>query len=142
MKNTIQNTVQIPVADNPQHVDNLVSISLLETQGFEGSDASLSESLFEYGLAWREVDNEYLFIHRHPNCVGCFDRSTFKKDLDVQKEFNWIKWGEITSYLGVDDLEEWLTFPLPHKISDLVSYHGYENIFGTSYWEGFKISEE
>jgi hypothetical protein len=32
--------------------------------------------------------------------------------------------------------------PLPMRIYDLVSYHGTENVFGSSYWEGFAIDLE
>jgi hypothetical protein len=37
--------------------------------------------------------------------------------------------------------EDWDALPLPQKIYDLVSYYGFENIFGSSYWEGFQIEE-
>jgi hypothetical protein len=28
---------------------------------------------------------------------------------------------------------------LPFKVSDLMNYYGVEEIFGTSYWEGFIV---
>ncbi len=138
---TSETTTTIPVPGNPCHVDNLKTIALLDAQGFEGPDASLTESLFEYGLAWRELsDNEILFVHRNSSMQGRFERTTFKADLDVQKEFNWVSWDSVMSCIGVN-LAEWLTFPLPYKIQDLVSYYGEMEIFGESYWEGFAIAD-
>lgn len=132
-------SIVIPVPDNPQHTNNLKSIQLLEAQGFKGPDASLEESLFEYGLAWRVMEKETLFIYR----IGenRFDRTVFSNDLDVIKEFNWVSWTEIANHVGTP-LPEWINFPLDSKIYDLFMYHGWENIFGSSYWEGFKIETE
>jgi hypothetical protein len=38
-------------------------------------------------------------------------------------------------------MEEFRSQELPRKIGDLVIYHGEECIFGSSYWEGFAVSE-
>lgn len=134
--------MSIPVPDNPHHVENMESISLLEEQGYQGPDVSLAISLFEYGLAWKDLGEETQFIHRNPNHQRWFDRIAFPNDLDVRKEFDWADWEDgLMSFLG-GSLEEWLEFPLPRKIQDLVSYYGEENIFGTSYWEGFQIKDK
>ncbi len=131
----------IPFPANPAHVENLKSIELLKLQSFEGIDASLNESLFEYGLAWKKLDNgEFLFIYKNPNNPGHFDRCTMDKKTDLKKEFNWVCWADIANYLGCP-LENWLNCSFGQKISDLMNYYGAENIFGTSYWEGFKVEE-
>jgi hypothetical protein len=115
---------------------------LLKEQGFQGMDASLKESLFEYGLAWRELpDGEFLFVHRHTSMPKRFDRTTLNVKNDLKKEFDWINWADVASFTGTP-FENWLDLSFPHKISDLINYYGVENVFGTTYWEGFKIKED
>lgn len=130
----------IPHPDNPQHANNLRTTQLLEAQGFEGSI-----SVLEYGAAWRTLpDGQLLFIYaiRHDDKEGYthFDRATLAPDYDVFKEHNWVDWDEFFNGLGIER-EEWSQCPLSQKMYDLLSYYGYENIFGTSYWEGFRIFE-
>src|SRR5262245_9033085 len=87
------NAPVIPHPGNPEHVANLASISLLEAQGFEGSDCDLATSLFEYGMAWRDLDNgELLVIYRHPRLDGRFDRCAMLSGIDCKREWNWVKW--------------------------------------------------
>ncbi len=136
----MKRNLTVPHPENPNHVENLKTIELLEAQGFEGLDASLSESIFEYGMAWRTIENEIIFVHRNPNCPGRFDRSSYQITTDVQKEWNWVKWDALMGYLGCN-LTDWLQTPLPHKIFDLVNYYGEMEIFGESGWEGFSIEE-
>ena len=78
--------------EGPQHVNRLNTLSKLETEGFEGIDATLSISLFEYGLIWRELaeTNEILFVHKTSHGRN-WDRTTFNKNLDVHKEFDWFQ---------------------------------------------------
>lgn len=134
-------TTTIPVPDNPQHVDNLKSISLLKSQGWDGPDADLATSLFEYGMAWREIGDETLFIYQHPSIPNRFDRCSLDSKLDVQREYDWVRWTEFMSYVDMP-LHQWLALPITMKIFDLVGYYGTDEIFGSSYWEGFSISEE
>lgn len=131
----------IPIPDNPQHVKNLESIALLKAQGFRGPDASLAESLFEYGLAWRDLGDEILFIYRHPSIPNRFDRCTMDKTTDVKKEYDWANWDGLFSFIGQTE-SEWSDYPLTLKIYDLFGYYGSEEIFGSSYWEGFAITDE
>jgi len=130
--------IELPVKDNPQHVKNLETIGLLEQQGFEGIDASLEISLFEYGIAWRKLESETLFIYSIGK--GSFDRVTVENSVDVEKEWSFADFKALMSSLGMA-VEEWRKMPLAQKVSDLVSYYGFENIFGASYWEGFEIHE-
>jgi len=115
----------------------------------EGMDADLETSLKEYGLAWIETDDEFLFYYGidygplndeyDDGMEGYikFDFCSLSKDWDFKNEFNWVDWKGIESYIGMnfDDL----TFT--QKISDLLSYYGYENIFGSTYWEGLTYFE-
>jgi len=131
----MSNTITIPHPGHPEHIENLASIRLLEAQGFEGTDASLEESLFEYGLIWRHIPEtkEFLFVYPHHAIDGrTFDRCTFDEDTDVEKEFDYLL------PLGEPDWDE---LTLPEKIAALIYWHGHENVFGASYWEGFPIAD-
>ena len=114
-----QLSISIPHPENPCHVDNLTSVSLLEAQGFTGSDADLATSLFEYGLACRNLpDGQTLFVHRHSSRDDRFERSTFDTDTDCKLEFGWVNWQDIYRFTGLTETE-WQDMPLPAKLSDL-----------------------
>ena len=119
------------------------TITKLEEKGYIGTDACLATSLFEYGLAWKEDEKQIEFIYGigMEDCdYNRFDRCSFDLDLDVRKEFDWADFDEVESFIGSTS-QEFDRLPLPQKIYDLVSYYGFENIFGSSYWEGFEIQE-
>jgi len=124
----------------------LNTISKLEQHGYSGIDACLATSLFEYGMAWKENDKQIEFIY----AIGGdydkveynkFDRITFNTDLDVRKEFDWADFEEVESFTGLTS-NQFDALPLPHKINDLIGYYGFENVCGSSYWEGFQIEED
>lgn len=130
--------------EGPAHVNRLNSITKLKAEGFEGPDVSLCESIFEYGIAWKVIAGEdgpeVLFIHRASHGKA-FDRTTFAADTNVMKEFDWIKpedWKSLCEPMGT---VAWLALPLWVKINDLVNHYGSEEIFGTTYWEGFQITD-
>ena len=124
----------------PLHQDNLDCLSKLEAQGWQGTDASLATSLFEYGFAWRWIDptmnpdgDELLTIHKVPGQRGGFDRNGFSKYLDLRKEWGWAFTEENEkSFLDTMGMtrEEFDEQELPRRICDLFQYHGSENIFG------------
>lgn len=140
--------MRIPNPANPAHTDNLASIALLEAQDWQGTDADLATSLFEYGFAWRnlpEIDedgDDILIIYgiRGNGDYTRFDRCGMKTSTDPFKEWDWVDWDSFFSTLGTTR-EEWSEMPFEQKVYDLFNHHGYENIFGASYWEGFKIKE-
>ena len=112
----------------------------------EGGDADIETSLVEYGLAWIIGEGETLFYYgigledTGEPLYNKFDFCTINNDIDVVQEYDWANFADILSFVGMD-MDNWLTMPLTQKISDLLSYYGYENIFGSSYWEGLKYSE-
>lgn len=125
------------------NITEIDTITKLEQNGYIGTDACLATSLFEYGLAWKENENQIEFIYG----IGLegtehnrFDRCTFNLDLDIKEEFDWADFDEVASFTGMTSTE-WDNLPLPFKINDLVRYCGFENVFGSSYWEGFEIQE-
>tara|TARA_B100001093_G_scaffold57646_1_gene48735 strand:+ start:267 stop:650 length:384 start_codon:yes stop_codon:yes gene_type:complete len=118
------------------------TITKLEKNGYIGTDVCLAISLFEFGLAWKEGDKiEFIYGIGTDACnYNRFDRCTFDLDLDIRKEFDWADFDEVESFIGSTS-QEFDALPLPQKIYDLVSYYGFENVFGSSYWEGFEIQE-
>lgn len=116
----------------------------------EGIDADIEISLKEYGLAWIEGDTEILFYYGiNGNCENeynefeytQFDFCSLDKNLDIKKEYDWIdNWDDISRFIGID-FDEWIEYPLTSQIADLLQYYGYENIFGSSYWEGLTYEQ-
>ena len=119
------------------------TITELEKLGYNGIDRGLDISLLEYGLAWKEDEKEIDFIYGI-KMNGCdysrFDRIQIDKSIDVRKEYDWADFKEIESFTG-STRKEWDKLELPQKINDLISYYGFENVCGSSYWEGFEITE-
>ena len=126
---------------------NLDRIEKLEKLGYSGCDACLATSLFEYGMAWKRENNEVLFIYGIAYGTGAecdynrFDRCVLPGDMDVFHEYSWADIDGVCETTGLT-VEEFRTMPLENQIRDLVGYYGFENIFGSSYWEGFKIAED
>jgi len=105
---------------------------------YEGIDADLETSLFEYGLIWKLTDGEYKFIYG----VGYnddgeeynrFDWATEEADIDPKEEWNFADWGDICFFVGQTETK-FFAQPLPQIVFDLILYYGYENIFGSSYY--------
>jgi hypothetical protein len=140
--------VVIPHPGMPEHVDNLATITLLEAQGFEGTDVSLSISVFEYDLVWRYLkpeecdgeEEELLVIYPHPNIPKRWDRTSMNP-ASFEKDFKWADFAKVAEFAGVP-LAEWLEYPYHVRLVDLYRMHGAENVFGSSYWEGFEIKDE
>jgi hypothetical protein len=149
----------IPHPGNPGHTDNLCTLELLEAQGFAGIDASLAISLFDYDVVWRtlppesEIDPESyspgedtLFIYKIAGDKAGekrFDRQAMDSTEDLTKTFSWIddgKWADFAQSYGMT-VVEWRAQDFPQKIFDLYHYFGREEIFGSSYWEGFAIRD-
>lgn len=136
------------IATTLMNVANINSFGKLRAANFQGPDASLEISLYEYGFAYCETGNEIVFIYgikqsNNNNEYIRFDRCTFDADLDVYKEFNWIKDWEHEVFCHSDCDQEYFdnNLNLGQKIYWIFMIYGYENVFGSSYWEGFEIGE-
>lgn len=138
-----QGRLGVPYPDNPQHVDNLRTIDMLGRQGFTGPDASLHESLFEYGFAWREIPEDLRGEHPEERWLIIFRKDTgdnpreFDRcpwaDVDFFAEFSWIpdsKWADFWQSHGTTKLE-WMERSTPERLYDLFGYFGWENVFGS-----------
>lgn len=109
---------------------------LSDLKNYFGIDASNEISLYEYGLLIN--DNDINNIHCYygiGSTDGC-NYDTFgtgnisgKEIIDLFNELN--KPG-LLSYCGCNE-SDWLNLPPVNQLHDLLSYFGYENIFGTSY---------
>ena len=132
---------------NAGHVDNLDTIDKLQENGFTGPDASLETSLFEYGLAWRDLgDGKWLFVYGiaagevdGEERYTRFERTDLRES-EFESDFDWCDFAGLAETSGID-LETWRGMPFTQRIADLHNYHGFENTFGESYWEGFAIAE-
>ena len=105
-----------------------------------GTDADIEISLKEYGLAWTKDENEITFyygIKRDDSEFIKFDWGSVSKDINLKQEYDWVDFKAVNSFTGQDTL----TLPLSQQINDLISYYGYENVFGTSYTEGMTYAE-
>ena len=112
----------------------------LKKQGYEGTDADIGISLYEYGIIWKLIkeDNEYRFYFKtngEETARKClFDWSTIGAGIDIWDEFNWIEEKDkisLLSFLGMTE-DEFNGQSLPYKINDLVKYFGIANVFGDS----------
>lgn len=106
----------------------------------EGVDNCIETSLFDYGLAWilSDCKTEYIFYYGISGDNGeykTFDSSFIAADIDIYKEYDWVNFEKIYSYTSTDK-KDFDTYSLTGQISDLLSYYGYENVFGSSYYEG------
>ena len=125
------------------NITEIDTITKLEQLGYIGTDACLAISLFEYGLAWKEDNNQIEFIYGigiEGTEYNRFDRCTFDLDLDIRKEFDWADFNEVASFCG-QTLDQFLAMDLASQIYNLQVHYGFESVFGSSYWEGFEIQE-
>ena len=109
----------------------------------EGPDVDIETSLKEYGLAWIETDTDILFyygINHNDEEYFMFDFCSLDKDIDILDDYDWVNFNDIYSFVGMSE-DEWNERPFTSKIEDLMSYYGYENVFGSSYWEGLTYQQ-
>ena len=109
----------------------------------EGPDADIEISLKDYGIAWEigETDTRFYYgIAYDGEEYITFDWADLENDLDVLKEYDWVEFEEIMSFVGME-LTEWEKTPLVYKIRDLMGYYGTENIFGSTYTDPMTYKE-
>lgn len=126
-------------------IEAIDSVSKISKLGFTGIDISIEESLFEYGMVWKECeDGELLFIHANPNQFKCVSDEELEFDTTYMNEsdisLSLLNKSKFYSFMGISK-SEWSKYPLGTRISDLSSYYGFEDVFGSSYG-GFKIKKQ
>ena len=109
----------------------------------EGPDASIEISLKEYGIAWEigETETRFYYGVKHNGAEYIhFDWANIENDVNIITEYDWANFQNVADCAGTP-LQDWEKMPLVCKIYDLVSYYGYENIFGSTYTEPMTYEE-
>jgi hypothetical protein len=123
-----------------------ITMAGLEADGYCGQDFSLEVSLRDYGLAWYTDEGEnFSFIY---GSASDFDEddgfrrfyTADRRTRDFFLDFSWADFYEVACMVG-DAMGDWLQLDYPRRVADLISYYGYENVFGTEYFEGFEIGD-
>ncbi len=106
---------------------------LYDYRGFDGSDASIAESLYVYGLIWQKRKKHYHFIIGvdvdDAGMFISFDWGNVDIDVDLQSEYNWADFDDVADCCGMSELD-WHKQTVPQKIENLIKYYGRSNIFG------------
>lgn len=102
------------------------------TTKFHGIDSNPEISLFEYGLLVsnkRDSVNGYQVIYKQRKTsfgVGWINEEDFPINED------WFGKEKFFEWTGLSE-EEWMGLSIAHKLYDMISYHGYDDIMGTDY---------
>lgn len=107
----------------------------LESQGYEGIDASLVISLFEQGLVVKELENdryEIIFAVEY-NELGQPNKFVVESvDADLTNnviEESWFDRDGFFDFVG-DNLDQWKNRRFVVQLHDLMHYYDYRNFFG------------
>ena len=114
---------------------------LNEIKDFHGPDASNEISLYEYGLLCKkrnEIDIQcWVGVEMHVWNDGYYSKfdsfHTNEKDLKEKMNEDWFDKKCFLEYVGLTE-KEFLTLNFIGQIHAMLMYHGYENIFGSSYY--------
>lgn len=110
---------------------------------YSGIDASNEISLFEYGLLCKIENNDIQCIYGVGSDNGC-NYNTFAcswiSATEVKQLLNELDKLGLLSYIGMSE-KNWLESDIITQIHDLLSYFGYENIFGC-YHNSFEIENK
>ena len=112
-------------------------------RGWCGQDASREVSLFDYGLLWRlegKAKDEWRFLYRIGETEEgtIFDWSWMDRGewIDLCTE-DWFRIADVCAFIGMGEHD--LIGSFPEGVADALSFHGYENIFGSSYGSGVLV---
>lgn len=115
----------------------------IKTTIFEGTDVDLETSMEEYGLlVSKETDKngQHACLYKHAY-NGTFDVGYLsEKEVNNFLNESWFNKEDFLSYVGMTE-SKWIDMMFVNKVSDLLSYYGYENIFGSSYGDVFSTEE-
>jgi len=113
----------------------------IESKLFEGIDKSLEISLFEYGVLVSikpDEENEYCIIYRtqvgEDSICNEFDVSHMSEKELISKTQE--EWFMLDDFLATSDTnyDDWIVgTSMAAKVSDMISYYSYQDIFGISY---------
>ena len=114
-----------------------------EKMSFEGIDASLEISLFEYGLIWGkdskcDIDGEYLFVYGvNSQFNDCNELEFYQFDYSHMTKEDYIELlDDLESdsyYQTIDSNRNQEIENYPYSVYNLISYFGVLDVFGSSY---------
>lgn len=102
---------------------------------YNGIDTSVSESLFVYGLIWRQSkDNFYHFVYGIKKDIQgyyCeFENAYFPDNTNIESDFDGLIDNEdFYSYTGTNK-QDWLKLKIGQQVFDLFNYYGHLDVFG------------
>jgi len=128
-------------------METIINFDKLKELNFYGTDSSLEISLLEYGLlarTWETKKDTYQFIYvtewKDYAEPQSFNITVLSND-EINEIFDDLNDDSgLLNCVGMNETE-WKDLNVTHKVSDLISYYGIENIFGTSYGGYLKESE-
>ena len=113
---------------------------LSDYKDYEGIDASIEVSLFEYGLIWKKNkycgQDEYYFIYdthlkdEHGNKL--FGSGYLSKQDLLSMFDDWASKSDIESFTG-QPFDTWIE-SFPSCVYDMVQYYCTDYVFGTDYY--------
>ncbi len=115
-------------------------MKLEDYENYIGTDADLATSLFEYGIIWKEFEDDIEFIYGveldrsngYESVYTDFCRIRIPKDTDPKEE-----WDSVDAAYDWDD-----PATLAETVCDLYILYGYAEIFSYSLLDSFKIIDE
>ena len=126
-----------------------MGIKEYERRGFEGGDANLETSLYEYGLIWKKfkravpkypcVKGEHLFIAVQRMDTGdgiklCMNSGWIDPArLPIEEEFDWVDWPDVLNFCD-QTMEEFKSMDFGMQVFALTNYYGPDNTIGSTGW--------
>ena len=95
-----------------------------------------------YGIAWKRRGEGWHFVYgvgmetdeEIGGIVYClFDWADVPQNTDPETRWNWARFEDVADACSMKK-EDLLNLPLTHIVECLVSYYGWENVFGSSYF--------
>jgi len=124
----------------------IIKLSDYTNKGYSGIDCNPEISLFEYGLLCKEAEDNSLHCvygigSNNGEIYDSFDSGYITGQEINELPFDLNSFESFFSYIG-SDRQEWLNDTCYiSKLHSLLSYFGYENIFGSCY-ESFEVNNE
>lgn len=114
---------------------------MITTKKFIGVDVNLETSLFECGLLVKQnpdIDGDYACVYA---IQDKFDIGYISEEsVNIFLNLSWFNKESFLLYCGLKE-DEWISLSFVNKLSDLLNYYGYENIFGSSYGDLYTDEE-
>jgi len=109
----------------------IVLVSALESLGFCGVDVDMGISLLEYGIAWLQRDDKYLFVYGVSYDERLHEYESFDTNIKLESkfdsDFSWVDREDIRSFCDKFD-----SLDYPDKVDTIRHYYGHINTFGES----------